>query len=40
MENLNAKSFYLTEEEIKAIGALNRNLRFNDPLVVSTPSGH
>ncbi|KAH9218212.1 D-xylose reductase [Leptodontidium sp. 2 PMI_412] len=33
LDNLNAKGFDLTGEEIKKISALNRNLRFNNPLV-------
>lgn len=32
-ENLEAKGFDLTAEEIKKINGLDRNLRFNDPLV-------
>jgi D-xylose reductase len=35
LENLDAKGFYLSEEEIKKINGLNMNMRFNDPLVVS-----
>jgi D-xylose reductase len=34
MENLDAKEFDLTEEEIQKINKLDRNLRFNDPLTV------
>ena len=34
MENLNCGDFDLTEEEIKAISALDRGLRFNDPALV------
>ena len=35
MENLNSGEFDLTEEEINAISALDRGLRFNDPPDVS-----
>jgi D-xylose reductase len=35
LENMDAKGFDLTEEEIKKISGLNLNLRFNDPLMVS-----
>jgi hypothetical protein len=35
LENLDAKGFDLTEEEVKKINSLNLNLRFNDPLEVS-----
>jgi D-xylose reductase len=35
LENLDAKGFDLTLEEIKKISALDQNLRFNDPLIVS-----
>jgi D-xylose reductase len=35
LENLDAKGFDLTEEEIKKINGLNLNMRFNDPLMVS-----
>jgi D-xylose reductase len=35
LENLDAKGFDLTEEEIKKINDLDQNLRFNDPLMVS-----
>ena len=35
LENLDAKGFDLTPEEIKKISALDQNLRFNDPLIVS-----
>jgi D-xylose reductase len=39
LENLDAKGFNLTEEEILRIDGLDQNLRFNDPWVVSrTPS--
>ena len=34
LENLDAKGFDLSEEEIKKINGLNLNLRFNDPLMV------
>jgi len=37
LENLDAKGFDLTPEEIKKISALDQNLRFNDPLIVSFP---
>lgn len=37
-ENLAAKGFDLTTEEIKKINGLDRNLRFNDPLTVSNPA--
>lgn len=37
LDNLDAKGFDLTEEEIKKISGLDRNLRFNNPLVVSVP---
>jgi D-xylose reductase len=33
LENLDAKGFDLTEEELKKINGLDQNLRFNDPLV-------
>lgn len=36
LENLDAKGFDLAEEEINKINSLNLNLRFNDPLKVST----
>jgi D-xylose reductase len=35
LENLDAKGFDLTPEEMKKISALDQNLRFNDPLIVS-----
>lgn len=35
MENLNSGDFDLTEEEIKAISALDKGQRFNDPASVS-----
>jgi D-xylose reductase len=35
-ENLEAEAFNLTPEDIKKINGLDRNLRFNDPLVVSS----
>ena len=35
MENLTCGDFDLTEEEIKAISALDSGLRFNDPALVS-----
>jgi hypothetical protein len=37
VENLTSGEFDLTEEEINAITALNRGLRFNDPALVSFP---
>ena len=30
-ENINIQGFELTEDEMKAISALNKNRRFNDP---------
>jgi D-xylose reductase len=33
LDNLDAKGFDLTEDEIKQIDSLDRNLRFNDPLI-------
>ncbi len=33
-ENLDAKGFDLTEDEIKKINGLNQNLRFNDSRTV------
>jgi len=35
LENLDAKGFDLTDEEIKKIDGLDQNLRFNDPWMVS-----
>jgi len=35
LENLDAKGFDLSQEEIKKIDGLNLNMRFNNPLVVS-----
>lgn len=36
-QNLDVTSFNLGDSEIKGIGGLNQNLRFNDPLHVSFP---
>lgn len=38
LDNLDAKNFDLTAEEIKKIDGLNQNLRFNDPWIVCTSS--
>jgi len=36
VENLDSVSFDLTDDEVKSISALNKNIRFNNPPDVST----